>query len=98
MKYAKIELTSNVDDALVVPQKAAFEIQDKNYVFVVSKDNKISMRSFRPKARLNELYVIESGLKEGETIVYEGIQNIKDGMVVSPALVSLDSLIQKNIL
>lgn len=94
----KIKLTSNVDDALVVPQKAAFEIQDKNYVFVVSKDNKISMRSFKPKARLNELYIIESGLKEGETIVYEGIQNIKDGMVVSPALVSLDSLIQKNIL
>lgn len=94
----KIKLTRDVEDALVLPQKAAFEIQDKNYVFVVDKANKISMRNFKPKARLNGFYVVESGLKEGETIVYEGIQNIKDGMVVSPALVSLDSLIKKNIL
>lgn len=94
----KIKLTRDVEDALVLPQKAAFEIQDKNYVFVVDKANKISMRNFKPKARLNEFYIVESGLKEGETIVYEGIQNIKDGMVVSPALVSLDSLIKKNIL
>ncbi len=94
----KIKLSSHVDDALVLPQKAVFEIQDKNYVFVVNKDNKIAMRNFKPKARLNELYIVESGLTEGETIVYEGIQNIKDGMVVSPDVVSLDSLIQKNIL
>lgn len=94
----KIKLTRDVEDALVLPQKATFEIQDKNYVFVVDKANKITMRNFKPKARLNGFYVVESGLKEGETIVYEGIQNIKDGMVVSPALVSLDSLIKKNIL
>lgn len=43
-------------------------------------------------------YIIESGLKKGETIVYEGIQNIKDGMQVAPEMVSLDSLIRKNIL
>ena len=94
----KVKLTNTVDEALVLPQKAAFEIQDKNYVFVVDKANKVSMRSFVPRARRGDLYIIESGLKEGETIVYEGIQNIKDGMQVAPAMVSLDSLIQKNIL
>lgn len=94
----KIKLTNDVDEALVLPQKAAFEIQDKNYVFVVDKANKVKMRNFTPKARLNDFYIIESGLKKGETIVYEGIQNIKDGMQVSPEMVSLDSLIRKNIL
>lgn len=94
----KIKLTNDVDEALMLPQKAVFEIQDKNYVFVVDKANKVKMRNFTPKARLNDFYIIESGLKKGETIVYEGIQNIKDGMQVSPEMVSLDSLIRKNIL
>ncbi len=94
----KIKLTNNVEEALVLPQKAAFEIQDKNYVFVVDKANKVKMRNFKPKARLGDFYIIESGLQEGETVVYEGIQNIKDGMQVSPAMVSQDSLIRKNIL
>jgi len=94
----KIKLTNNVEEALVLPQKAVFEIQDKNYVFVVDKANKVKMRNFKPKARLGDFYIIESGLQEGETVVYEGIQNIKDGMQVSPAMVSLDSLIRKNIL
>lgn len=94
----KIKLTNTLEEALVVPQKAAFEIQDKNYVFVVDKANKVKMRNFTTKARLDDFYIIDSGLQEGEMIVYEGIQKVKDGMQVSPAMVSLDSLIQKNIL
>lgn len=94
----KIRLSRDVDDALVLPQKAVFEIQDKNYVFVLDKGNKVRMRNFVPKARHDKFYIVESGLNEGDRIVYEGIQNIRDGMVVSPQMVHLDSLSRKNIL
>lgn len=94
----KVQLTSEVDDALLLPQKAVFEIQDKNYVYVLDNANKIHARSFIPKVRLGDFYVVESGLKSGERVVYEGIQNLKDGMTVSPHMVQADNPEKKSLL
>lgn len=93
----KIRLSQQVN-ALVLPQKAVFEIQDKNYVYVLGRDNKVHMRSFAPKARLDEYYIVGSGLEAGEKVVYEGIQNIRDGMQIAPVVVRADSLGRKSIL
>lgn len=78
----KVMLTSHEAGALLVPQKAVFEIQDRYFVYVVDKNGKIRQRSFLPKVRLEQMYVIASGLKEGEKIVYEGTQNLRDGYTV----------------
>ncbi|MCE7043523.1 efflux RND transporter periplasmic adaptor subunit [Dyadobacter sp. CY312] len=86
-----IRLTNSVDNAILIPQKAAFEIQDKNFVYVVQKDNKIKTRSFTPQSRLGDYYVIKSGLEPGETIVYEGLQGLKEGATINPKTISLDS-------
>lgn len=75
----KVVLTSSENEALTIPQKAVFEIQDRYYVFVVDKSGKIHQRAFVPRKRLSQSYLVESGLKEGELIVYEGTQNLKDG-------------------
>lgn len=88
----KVRLTTDVDDALLVPQKAVFEVQDKNFVYVVGAGNKVKTRSFIPRSRVDQFYIVQSGLRPGERIVYEGIQNIKDGMTISPRPVSKDSL------
>jgi membrane fusion protein (multidrug efflux system) len=87
-----IRLTNHVENALLIPQKAAFEIQDKNFVYVLQKDNKIKTRTFTPQSRLGDYYVVKSGLEPGERIVYEGLQGLKDGATISPKSVSLDSL------
>ena len=79
-----ILLTNTVSDAILVPQKAVFEIQDKSYVYVVDDANQVSMRSFIPKSRFNEFYVVRSGLEVGDRIVYEGIQSLKDGVKIKP--------------
>ena len=76
----------------MIPQKAAFEIQDKNFVFVVDSTNQVRMRNFVPKTRLAHYYIVESGLKSGEKIVFEGIQEIRDGMRIIPKPVRMDSL------
>lgn len=93
----KIRLADEVDDALFVPQKSTFEIQDKNFVFVVDAKNKVKMRSFVPKKRLDDFYIVESGLEEGETVVYEGVQNLREGLKIEPSLFSMDSLISGDI-
>ena len=88
----KIRLSNTVTDAIMIPQKAAFEIQDKNFVFVVDSSNQVRMRNFVPKTRFSHYYIVESGLKSGEKIVFEGIQEIRDGMRIIPKQVRMDSL------
>lgn len=88
----KIRLSNTLNDAIMIPQKCVFEIQDKNFVFVVDSTNQVRMRNFVPKTRLSHYYIVESGLKSGEEIVYEGIQEIRDGMRIIPKKVRLDSL------
>ena len=88
----KIRLSNTVTDAIMIPQKAVFEIQDKNFVFVVDSTNQVRMRNFIPKTRFSHYYIVESGLKSGEKIVFEGIQEIRDGMHIIPKQVRMDSL------
>ena len=80
----KVRLSTDVADALLVPQKSVFEVQDKNFVYVVDASNQIRTRSFVPGSRFDQFYIVKSGLKPGERIVYEGVQNLKDGMTISP--------------
>lgn len=90
----KIQITTPVRQALLVPNKAVFEIQDKNYVYVVDKQNKVRMKNFVPKLRLADCYIVASGLGSGESIVLEGIQTMRDGAVIQPvAPGNSDSLI-----
>ncbi len=88
-------LANRIAGALIVPQKAVFEIQDKNYVYVVDDNNRVAMKNFVPKARFSHFYIVESGLQPGERIVYEGIQNVKDSLQIVPHPVALDSLLAR---
>ncbi|MCZ8216415.1 MAG: hypothetical protein O9262_09275, partial [Cyclobacteriaceae bacterium] len=78
-----------------IPQKATFELQDKTCVYLVDNNNKVVLRSFKPLTRIDHYYLIESGLKPGDRIVYEGIQTIRDGMNIKPLSVPADSLLAK---
>jgi membrane fusion protein (multidrug efflux system) len=77
-------ISKPVSDAIMIPQKAVFEIQDKNYVYVLGVDNKVRMTPFEPAQRISDFYIVRSGLKGNERIVYEGIQSIRDGETIKP--------------
>ena len=89
----KIQLVTDLDAKLLVPQKAVLEIQDKSFVFVVARDSTVKMKSFIPQLRIAEHYVVKEGLNPGDQIVYEGVQNIRDGSRVSPKLKTPESLL-----
>lgn len=91
----KVRLSNSIENALMVPQKATFEIQDKTFVFIVDENNFIRTRSFVPGSRLSHYYIVESGLKKGDRIVYEGLKDARDGMQIKPANIPTDSLLVK---
>jgi membrane fusion protein (multidrug efflux system) len=92
----KIRLSNSIENALLIPQKATFEIQDKTFVYLVDKDNKLKVRSFVPGSRLSYYYIVESGLNEGDRIIYEGIKEARDGMQIKPYTVLSDSVSAKS--
>lgn len=91
----KIRLRKKYDDVIIVPQKSTFEIQDKLYVYVVDRNNKIQVRHIVARTRLPHLYLVSEGINEGERIIYEGIQNVKADMVIKPEQVTMRQIIKK---
>jgi RND family efflux transporter MFP subunit len=79
----KIKLNRLIKDAIMIPQKTTFEIQENTYVYVVDKDNVVHMKSITPKVRMSNIYLIEAGLTPNDKIIYEGIQRVRDGDKVS---------------
>lgn len=92
-----VQLPMKIDSSIILPQKSVVEIQDKNYVFVLNDSNKLSMRSFVPQLRFSQFYVVRSGLKPGDKILYEGTQEAHDGMLIEPQLITMDSLLSQRL-
>jgi membrane fusion protein (multidrug efflux system) len=74
----KVLMTVPFKNALIIPQKATYEIQDKIYVFVVNKNNVLESKQISIAGRLPDLFIVESGLSEGDKILLEGVQKVKD--------------------
>jgi len=84
----KVQMTVPLKGALVIPQKATYEIQDKFYVFVVGNDNVVHSKNITITSEMPDLYVIGSGLSANDKIVLEGVQNVKDDDKIKFKLVS----------
>jgi len=67
-----------------VPQRAVTELQGTYQVAVVGPDNKVDIRPVKAAERVDLLWVIDEGLKPGERVVVEGIQKVRQGMLVTP--------------
>ena len=91
----KVQLTNELKNALLIPQKATFEIQDKFYVFVVDANNVVKARNILIMQRLPHLYVIESGISTNDKIIYEGIQNVKDGDKILTEFLSMKQFLSQ---
>lgn len=66
-------------DAVVIPQRATFEVLAKRYVYVVGDDRKAHQREITIQNEMEDVFVIEKGVDVGEKIVLEGIRQVHDG-------------------
>ncbi|SDJ64521.1 membrane fusion protein, multidrug efflux system [Chryseobacterium jejuense] len=78
----KVQMTMPVHNALIIPQKATYEIQDQKYVFVIDKNGTAKSRNIKIAYELPDLYVVGSGISKGDQILLEGVQKVKDDQKV----------------
>lgn len=74
----KILMTTPMVNAIVIPQKSTYEVQDKKYVFVIGNDGKAVSKNVKVIAELPNLYVIAGDLSINDKILLEGVQTIKE--------------------
>jgi membrane fusion protein (multidrug efflux system) len=84
----KVLMTAPVRNALIIPQKASFEIQEKKYVFVVDKNGIVKSRNITVINEMPDLYVVGAGLADGDRILLEGVQKVKDDDKIKVQLVN----------
>ena len=87
----KILAPSHFKNAILIPQKATFEVQGNIYVYVVDKQNKVGIKKINPVVRLSNFFVLDIGLEKSDTIILEGIQTVKEGDIIKPQLVQMPS-------
>jgi membrane fusion protein, multidrug efflux system len=78
----KVVMTTSLPNALLIPQKATFDVLDKKYVFVVDEKNVIHSREITVTDELPQLFVVGSGLDEKDKILLEGLRRVKDGTAI----------------
>jgi membrane fusion protein, multidrug efflux system len=78
-----ILVVTPIKNALIIPQKATFEILDKKYVYVIDKDNAVKARKITIGAELQDLYAVTEGLTEKDKILLEGLRKVKESDVIS---------------
>jgi membrane fusion protein (multidrug efflux system) len=84
-QFARVRAQNEIKKgALLVPQRAVTELQGSFQVAVVGPDNKVDIRPVKLAERVDNLWVIDEGLKPGEKVVAEGAQKVKQGIKVDP--------------
>jgi multidrug efflux system membrane fusion protein len=74
---------SELTDAVVIPSQAVQVGQNGQFIYVVKPDQSVEMRPVKTGITLNNLMVVETGLKAGETVVTDGQLRLAPGVKVS---------------
>ena len=90
----KIKIPTVYENAIVIPQEATFEQQKEIMVFKLGENNMVSTSKVKIKAAVDHLYVLESGLEEGDKIVVTGVGKLRSDMEIAPKEVAFDSIIK----
>jgi len=90
---ATIKIPVNIDTAVLIPQNATYDMQGKKFVYTLSnKDSTLNTLVQVSDNTIGKFYIVEKGLKPGDTLIIEGVGNLKPGMAVKPIPVNADSL------
>lgn len=73
-----IKMAVPMENTLIMPQKATFEILEKKYVFVVDEKNVVRSREITIGAEMEDLYAVTAGLADDEKILLEGLRKVRD--------------------
>ena len=83
----------SLQDVVVIPQRATYEILARRYVYVVGDDNVVHQRDITIQSVQDDIFVIQDGLDEGDKIILEGIRQVRDGDKVEYEFVAPDEVL-----
>lgn len=79
-----ILVTVPIKEALLIPQKATYEILDKKFVYVLDEHNKLQSKQIHIKEEIPHLYIVESGITTEDKVLIDGIGKVEPGMEIEP--------------
>jgi len=74
-----LRIPSIYKNAIIIPQKATYDIQDKKMVFTVDSDNTVHATNIKVLNNTSDSFIIEGGINEGDRIVIDGVGKVRDG-------------------
>ena len=88
----KIRLEEQHEQVVMVPKAATMDVQDKIFVYLVGKGNKLERRAINTSGKSGNNYLVKDGLKKGETIVYSGLDGLAEEALIKPKPLNADSV------
>lgn len=96
-QFAKIRARVQVvKDGILIPQRCVVELQGLYSVYVVGQNNKVKQREIKVGSQIGQFWLVTEGLQSGEMVVYEGLQKVKDEMIVNPVIQKLQPTIEES--
>lgn len=83
-----ILLSTKLKNALIIPQKATFEILDKKYVYLLDSNNILHAKQVQIAEELQHIFIIEGGLNESDKILLDGLRKVRENDHISPKFVT----------
>lgn len=80
----KIRLSLQHNNALVIPQSATVEVQDKVFVYALADSNKVKKQAISIVGKRGTDYLVKDGVKAGDQIVLSGLDHLQEGTVITP--------------
>jgi len=80
----KVRLSLEHKDALIVPESATVDMQDKTFVFTVGDSSKIKKQAITIIGKNGDNYLVKDGIKVGDQIVLSGVDKLQEGMIIQP--------------
>lgn len=91
--FGQLQLGSAIKQKqILVDEKAIGTNQDRKFVYIVDRKNKVAYREVTLGENLEGKRIITKGLKDGDTVITEGLIRIRPGMLVKPDTVQSDNI------
>ncbi len=92
-QFARIDASvRTIKNGILIPQRTVTEMQGIHNVYVINDENKVELRRIKVGPTIDSFWLVEEGLKNGEKVIYEGLQKVKPGMTVNPVLTKVEKI------
>ena len=95
-QYTKVRIPIISNNVIIIPQKCITELQGRYSVFVVNNENKVELHQVTIGKKIDDLWIINEGLKAGDKIIINGIQKVRNGVEVEATEIKFKSQSNSN--